>query len=76
MVLSCYSKFFETMFETSMKEKYENEVEVDGFDGDIVKILIDFIYTGAISIDTTNVMDVLSASDCLQLDAVKEFCFV
>ena len=29
LVLSCYSEFFETMFQTEMKEKYQNTVEIN-----------------------------------------------
>ena len=75
MVLSCYSKFFEAMFESNMKETHENEVEINGFDGCIIKVLIDYIYTGTIIIDPKCVMNILAASDYLRLDAVKEFCF-
>ena len=75
LVLSCYSKFFETMFETNMKEKYEKEVEIKSVDGDTMKLLVDFIYTGEILVHPDNVMNILAASDYLQLDSVKEFCF-
>ena len=75
IVLSCYSKFFETMFETNMKERYENKVEVSGFDGQIIKMLVQYMYTGTITIDSSNVMNVLAAADYLQLDSVKDYCF-
>ena len=75
MVLSCYSKFFETLFRTNFKEKYQNQVEVNGFDGQIIKLIIDYIYSGSINIDLENVMDIVSASDYLQLDALKHFCW-
>ena len=75
MVLSCYSKFFEKLFRTNFKEKYQKQVEINGFDGQIIKLIIDYIYSGSVKVENKNVMDIVSASDYLQLDALKHFCF-
>ena len=75
MVLACYSKFFESMFLSQLRERYQNTVEVKEFDGPAIKAIIDFIYTGKIDIDANNVMVLLSAADFLQVDDVKNLCF-
>ena len=75
LVLSCYSKFFENLFRTNFKEKHQKQVEINGFDGQIIKLIIDYIYSGSIKIENKNVTDIISASDYLQLDALKHFCF-
>ena len=76
MILSCCSRFFEGMFDVEMKEKYQHDpVQINGFDGKAVKTLIDFMYSGEVTIKNENVMDLLAASDYLQLDEVKQFCF-
>ena len=75
LVLSCYSKFFEKLFRTNFKEKHQKQVEINGFDGQIIKLIIDYIYSGSIKIENKNVMDIISASDYLQLDTIKHFCF-
>ena len=75
LVLACYSKFFESMFLSRMKEQYQNEVEIHQFDGKIVKSLIDFMYSGKIDIDSDNVMDLITVADFLQMEDVIEFCF-
>ena len=75
MVLSCYSKFFESMFSASLKERYQDTIAIQQFDGESIQILIEFIYTGTIDINTDNVMSLLSTADYLQIDDVKEFCF-
>ena len=68
MILSCCSRFFEGMFDLEMKEKYQHDlVEINGHDGKAMKALIDF--------DNENVMDLLAASDYLQLYEVKQFYF-
>ena len=76
MILSCCSRFFEGMFDLEMKEKYQHDpVQINGFDGKAVKALIDFMYSGEVTIKNENVMDLLAASDYLQVDEVKQFCF-
>jgi len=75
MVLSCFSCVFERMFKVEMKERYEETVEVKEVDEQSMKILIDYIYTGHIDIDSETVMNLLAAADYLQLEDVKQFCF-
>ncbi|XP_078485855.1 kelch-like protein 38 isoform X2 [Ciona intestinalis] len=74
MVLSCYSKYFNTMFNTEMEEKYKDVVEVHGVDAESVKKLVEFMYTGKININTNNVCDLLAVSDFLQMPSVRKLC--
>ena len=75
LVLACYSKFFESMFLSRMKEQYQSKMEIHQFGGKIVKSLIDFMYSGKIDIDSDNVMDLITVADFLQMEDVIEFCF-
>jgi len=75
MVLACYSKFFESMFLSPMKERYQNTVEIKDFDGKAVKQVIEYIYTGHIDINTNNVLILLRAADFLQVNDVTKMCF-
>ena len=75
LVLSCYSKFFESMFLSPMKERYQNEVEIQKFEGKSVRALIDFMYNGEIVINNENVTNLLAVADFLQMENVKQFCF-
>ena len=74
LVLSCYSKFFESMFLLPVKEQHQKQVEIQQFDGKIVRALIDYMYSGEIEIDAYNVKDVLAAADFFQMLDVKQFC--
>nr|XP_018671835.1 kelch-like protein 12 isoform X1 [Ciona intestinalis] len=74
MVLSCYSKYFDTMFNTEMEEKYKDVVELQAVDAESVEKLVDFMYTGKININTNNVCDLLAVSDFLQMLSVKKLC--
>ena len=75
MVLSCYSAFFEKMFKSKLKEQYESSIVVKGVDGESLKLLINYIYTGQLLINSDNFVSILSGADYLQLNKVKEFCF-
>ena len=75
LILSCYSMFFRTMFQTNMKEKYAYTVTIEGVDETFLESLIEFIYTRKISINQENVFDLLAASDYLQIGEAKQFCF-
>ena len=74
MVLSCGSTFFEKMFKSQMKERYESSITIHEIDSTAVKHVIDYMYEGSITIDCTNVMNILAA-DFLQLAEIKLFCF-
>ncbi|XP_078494143.1 kelch-like protein 12 [Ciona intestinalis] len=74
MVLSCYSKYFNTMFETEMEEKHKDVVELHDLDAESVEKLVDFMYTGKININTNNVCDLLAVSDFLKIHSVKKLC--
>ena len=75
LILSCYSSYFKTMFETEMKEKYAVIVAIDGVDASSLESLLNFIYTEEICINQQNVFDLLAASDYLQVDDAKQLCF-
>ena len=75
MVLACYSGFFELMFRSQLKEKYQNTVEIKEFDGQAVKLVIEYIYTGKIDINANNIMTLLGVADFLQVDDVRKKCF-
>ena len=76
MVLSCYCSFFEHIFSTGINNQVnDSNVEIPDIYEKSLKVLIEYIYTGQIYIDSDNVFDILAAATYLELDEVKEFCF-
>ena len=75
LVLSCFSSFFEKMFLAEMKERYQDTVEIKEFDDKAITLLLEYIYTGDITVDSENVMKLLSAANYLQLQEVVDDCF-
>ena len=76
LILSCYSKVFDRMFKTNMREQNEHIVNLtaDSVDGFSARKLINFMYSGTITINKDNALLLLAASDYLQIDEVKKAC--
>ena len=75
LVLSCCSKVFEKMFKTKMKEHYESTIDMtNSMDESSARAVIDFVYTGAVTISNDNVLPLLAAADYLQMEEIKQFC--
>ena len=76
MVLSCFCSFFDELFATETNNQVNNlVVDIPNVEGKLLEVLIQYIYTGQICIDSDNVFDILSTADHLELNEVKEFCF-
>uniref|UniRef100_D3TND1 Kelch-like protein diablo n=1 Tax=Glossina morsitans morsitans TaxID=37546 RepID=D3TND1_GLOMM len=76
VVLSAASAYFEAMFrpELGLNEVNQKTVILHTIDGEILNILLDFIYTGRCEITQTNVQELLAAADMLQLHEVVDGC--
>ena len=75
IVLSSSSSYFAAMFGNSeFNEHKEKFVKLNSISFQILKTLIDFIYTGKIEIDQINVQELLAAADMLQLPEVVSGC--
>ena len=75
LVLACYSKFFERLFQTPMKEQYKGIVNLDELDGEAVRLLLEYMYVGSITISQNNVFNLLVTANFLQIDEVCQYCF-
>ena len=58
-----------------MTEKYADVVKLKSVDATSLDMLIDFLYIGKICINHENVFDLVTASDYLQINETKQFCF-
>uniref|UniRef100_A0A1B0BL20 Kelch-like protein diablo n=1 Tax=Glossina palpalis gambiensis TaxID=67801 RepID=A0A1B0BL20_9MUSC len=74
LALVIASDYFAAMFEADMKERKEGTVKLQDVDVVAVKALVDYIYSGIITLTEANVEAVLSASDLFQIVWVKEEC--
>ena len=58
-----------------MKKRYESAIKIKALDGQTTKSLINFIYTGSVTIDNENVMLLLLGANYFQTQEVMQFCF-
>ena len=76
LVLSCYCSFFDQIFASETNNQVNDSIfDIPDVDGKFLELLIQYIYTGQICIDSDNVFDILATAHHLELDEVKEFCF-
>ncbi|ELU02752.1 hypothetical protein CAPTEDRAFT_63131, partial [Capitella teleta] len=74
VVLMATSIFFETMFQSGLKESAEKDVRLDFADSNTIKTTIEFFYTGFIKVTTENVKALSAASDFLWCKHLKAHC--
>lgn len=77
-ILALWSPYFLSMFTCEMREKTCEFINLSESlileDPDIFGLVLDYLYTGAITLNISNVEDVLKITDFLLLDDVKDFC--
>jgi len=59
-----------------MKEKYDNNVKLEGLNAATMKLIMGFIYTARVEITKENAFALLSACDYLQINGMKECIFL
>ncbi|ELU05660.1 hypothetical protein CAPTEDRAFT_145514, partial [Capitella teleta] len=74
IVLMASSPFFETMFQSGLKESTEQDVRLDFADADTIRMLLDFFYSGEIDINENNARIIASASEFLCMEDLKDEC--
>ena len=71
---SVRSPVFSRMFSSGMLESTQNVVKIDDFSDDIVKGMLDYIYTGQTGSLPENASELLRIADKYQLLGLKEDC--
>uniref|UniRef100_A0A1A7Y765 Intracisternal A particle-promoted polypeptide n=1 Tax=Iconisemion striatum TaxID=60296 RepID=A0A1A7Y765_9TELE len=74
LVLAACSPYFSALFSGGMREADKDVVQIIGVDTEVFEILLDFIYTGTISVTVENVQELMVAADMLQLNEVVSIC--
>ena len=74
LVLSACSRYFCAMFTNHMLESKQEYVTLSDVDEDSIEDIVEFAYTGKISIHEDNVQQLLKASSILQLAEIVTAC--
>ncbi|KAG9329819.1 hypothetical protein JZ751_028928 [Albula glossodonta] len=72
--LAAGSLYFRVMFTADMRERSDSLVQLTGMDGETLSALVDYVYTGHVSITQASVQNLLEAADLLQFGSVKLAC--
>lgn len=73
-ILYAANAYFAAMFTMDLKERNQIEITMNDIDGDILQQLVQYCYTGVISIDSENVEEMTRTATMLQFTAIQENC--
>ncbi|EDO34935.1 predicted protein [Nematostella vectensis] len=74
-VLAAASPYFRAMFSSHFREQNESKpVILENITADVMEELLNFIYAGTIKITPFNVKDLVSASNYLLMNSLKDAC--
>ncbi|XP_065676838.1 kelch-like protein 12 isoform X1 [Hydra vulgaris] len=74
IILASCSDYFYAMFNGNMKESKEKIIEINSVSLDVMKLVLNFIYTGSIQLSNDNVEDVLQAANLMLIKSLKDVC--
>lgn len=73
-ILSACSAYFLAMFTHELLESGQEVVSIKEISGDVLSNLIDFAYTGILTVTVENVQDTLAGASLLQMKQAQEVC--
>ncbi|MEE4248829.1 MAG: BTB/POZ domain-containing protein, partial [Kangiellaceae bacterium] len=74
VVLMAVSPFFETMFQSGLKEGTEKDIKLDFADSGTIRSLVKFFYTGDIKLTAENIKAIVAGSEFLCCKHLKAHC--
>lgn len=73
-VLSAASPYFKSMFTGGLTESMQDRVVIRGVDAESMSVIIDYCYTGMVTITEGNVQRLFAAANMLQLEYIRKAC--
>ncbi|KAK1902543.1 BTB domain containing protein 7 [Dissostichus eleginoides] len=73
-VLAAASPYFKSMFTGGLNESMQQRVVIRGVDSESMSVIIDYCYTGRVTITESNVQRLYAASNMLQLEYIRKAC--
>lgn len=74
VILAAVSSYFKAMFVSGMKETEDNVISLERIDPHIFSLILQYIYSGNITVNVANVQDLLSTSCYLQISHLQAPC--
>lgn len=73
-VLAASSQYFRALFTTDMQERGRSRIALCGISAATFQFVLDYAYTGAITLNQATVTHVYVAADMFQLEDLKDLC--
>ncbi|KAM6986974.1 kelch repeat and BTB domain-containing protein 7 [Aplochiton taeniatus] len=73
-ILAAASPYFKSMFTGGLNESGQEKVTIRGVDSESMSVIIDYCYTGKVTITESNVQRLYAAANMLQLDYIRQAC--
>ncbi|CAH2223998.1 kelch repeat and BTB domain-containing 7 [Pelobates cultripes] len=73
-VLSAACPYFKSMFTGGLYESKQQQVTLHDMDPEAMALIIDYCYTGRVTVTESNVQRLYAAADMLQLEYVRQAC--
>jgi hypothetical protein len=73
-LLAISSPYFMTMFSTDLCEKNQSEITIQEMEAPTLELILDYIYTGQVTMSEDRVQHLLSAANLFQLLALRNGC--
>ncbi|KAL6736128.1 hypothetical protein Aduo_006514 [Ancylostoma duodenale] len=74
VVLAAACPYFRAMFTSNMVESNKDRITIKDIDGATLALLVEYMYSGRLDIDESNVQCLLSTATILQLACVRDAC--
>lgn len=74
VLLAAWSPPFRVMFTNGMRETTSREVAVEDVGADAVRLMLKFMYTGDIHVNSANALDVLAVATRFEIEPLVSFC--
>ncbi|ELU05505.1 hypothetical protein CAPTEDRAFT_36834, partial [Capitella teleta] len=73
-ILAVSSPYFLTMFNTELSEKNQSEIVLQEMEASTLELILEYVYTGQVSLCEESVQHLLSAANLFQLLALRNGC--
>lgn len=73
--LAACSPYFLALFTSDMREKSSSLIKIGGITSNTFQVVLDFLYSGHISLDESVITEVYAAAKLFQLDLLQKVCF-
>jgi len=73
-LLASASEYFRCLFTTSLAEQNQSVITISGVDANSMRLVLDYIYTGAVELNSDTVQNVLSSANLFQLRGLRDGC--